>query len=224
MSSEPPPNPITTVFNVSAWIHDAVSSGSFNQALADTLYLSKTVASSAAGVITFSSGLSTPSFVKNNDSYTTTDLTSWNNYYFLSNIPTVGSSQQVLGYGVTPVVGSVITFYPDVNSPIALTAGFYNIQATFIFNLNSITGTNGRIAIAVTSNSATGDFDYATNGNFNNNIYKTRTGTLANADFPLVYSINFNASYSGFLYFKYQLQFTTALGTVVVNYMVTRIG
>lgn len=75
----------------------------------------------------------------------------------------------------------------------------------------------------MTNSSATGDFDYATNGNFNNNIYKTRTGTLANADFPLVYSVNFIAQYSGFLYFKYQLQFGVALGTVVVNYMVTKI-
>ena len=98
------------------------------------------------------------------------------------------------------------------------------MRLMFLFNLNSISGTNGRIAIAVTNNSATGDFDYATNGNFNNNIYRTRTGTLINADFPLVYSVNFNAAYSGFLYFKYQLQFAAASGTVVVNYMVTGIG
>jgi len=224
MSSERPPNPITTDFNLSAWIQSAVSSGSFNKALADTLYLSKTVADTASGIITFSSGLSTPSFVKNNEFYTTTDFTSWNNYFNLYNIPTIGSSQQVMGYGVAPVVNT-ITFYPQANAPIALSGGaLYNIQATFIFNLNSISGTNGRIAIAVTSNSAIGDFDYATNGNFNNNIYKTRTGTLANADFPLVYSVNFTAQYSGFLYFKYQIQFAVALGTVVVNYMVTRVG
>jgi len=224
MSSEPPPNPITTVFNLSAWIQSTVSSGSFNRALADTLYLSKTAADTAAGLITFSSGISIPSLYKNNDTYTTTDLASWNNYFNLYNILTVGSSQQVLGYGVTPVVNT-ITFYPQASSPIALSGGaLYNIQATFIFNLSSITGTNGRIAIAVTSNSATGDFDYATNGNFNNNIYKTRTGTLVNADFPLVYSVNFTAQYSGYLYFKYQLQFTSASGTVVVNYMVTRVG
>ena len=220
MSIENPPIYTGITYNSQFFVQDT----GFNQALADTLYISKTVASSAAGVITFNNSISAPSFIRNNEFYTTTDLTSWNNYFNLYNIPTIGSSQQVIGYGVAPVVNT-ITFYPDINTPIALSGGaLYNIQATFIFNLNSISGTNGRIAIAVTSNSATGDFDYATNGNFNNNIYKTRTGTLANADFPLVYSVNFTAQYSGFLYFKYQLQFAAALGTVVVNYMVTRVG
>jgi hypothetical protein len=224
MSSEPPPNPITNVFNVRDWIpRTTTSSGGLTEAEADALYLSKTTADTADGIITFSDSISVDSFIRDNNQYTTTDLTSWNNYFFLSNIPNIGSSQQVLGYGVAPVVGT-ITFYPQANEPIALTGGFYNIQATFIFNLNSISGTNGRIAIAVTDNNATGDFDPATNGNFNNNIYKTRTGTLVNADFPLVYSVNFNANYSGYLYFKYQLQFGSASGTVVVNYMVTRIG
>jgi hypothetical protein len=61
MSSEPPPNPITTNFNLSAWIQ-AVGSG-LSIALANTLYLSKTVASTAAGLITFSAGIKTNTIV-----------------------------------------------------------------------------------------------------------------------------------------------------------------
>jgi hypothetical protein len=224
MSSEPPPSPITNTFNLRAWIPRTTTSSGLTEAEADALYLSKTTADTADGIITFNDSISAGSLIRANNQYTSTDLTSWNNYFFVNDIPTIGSSHQVLGYGVAPVVGSVTTFYPQANEPIALLGGFYNIQATFIFNLNSITGTNGRIAIAVTDNNAAGDFDPATNGNFNNNIYKTRTGTLANADFPLVYSVNFNANYSGYLYFKYQLQFASASGTVIVNYMITRIG
>jgi hypothetical protein len=59
MSSEPPPNPITSSFNLSAWIQ-AVGSG-LSIALANTLYLSKTVASTAAGLITFTAGITTNS-------------------------------------------------------------------------------------------------------------------------------------------------------------------
>jgi len=61
MSSEPPPNPITSSFNLSAWIQ-AVGSG-LSITLANTLYLSKTVASTAAGLITFSAGIQTNTIV-----------------------------------------------------------------------------------------------------------------------------------------------------------------
>jgi hypothetical protein len=51
MSSEPPPNPITNTFNLRAWIHDVT--------LSSSAYLSKLVADTAAGVITFTSGIKT---------------------------------------------------------------------------------------------------------------------------------------------------------------------
>jgi hypothetical protein len=51
MSSEPPPNPITNTFNLRAWIQDVTSSSG--------AYISKLVADTAAGVITFTSGIKT---------------------------------------------------------------------------------------------------------------------------------------------------------------------
>lgn len=57
MSSEPPPNPITSTFNLRAWIQ-AVGSG-LSLATASTYFLSKRLADTAAGVITFSSGIKT---------------------------------------------------------------------------------------------------------------------------------------------------------------------
>ena len=105
---------------------------------------------------------------------------------------TVGSSYQLIGYAIVPTVGS-IAFYPAIDNPIGLYGGCYNIQATFQFNLSGINGTSGRIAVGVTNNPATGDWLFDTNGNFNNNIYKAHVGPLANGDFPLVYTINFNA-------------------------------
>ena len=53
--NEPPPNPITATFNVNAWIQ-SVSSG-LSLATANTLFLSKTIASTAQGVISFVSGI-----------------------------------------------------------------------------------------------------------------------------------------------------------------------
>jgi hypothetical protein len=57
MSSEPPPVPITDSFNLRAWIQNTVLS----LATANTLYLSKRIADTAQGIITFLSGIKTDS-------------------------------------------------------------------------------------------------------------------------------------------------------------------
>jgi hypothetical protein len=57
MSSEPPPNPITDSFNLRAWIQNTVLS----LATANTLYLSKRIADTAQGIITFLTGIKTDS-------------------------------------------------------------------------------------------------------------------------------------------------------------------
>jgi hypothetical protein len=61
MSSEPPPDPITSSFNLSAWIQ-AVGSG-LSLATASTYFLSKKVADTALGLITFSAGIKTNTIV-----------------------------------------------------------------------------------------------------------------------------------------------------------------
>jgi len=55
MSSEPPPNPITSTFNLRAWIQ-ATSTG-LSLATANTLYLSKKIADTCVGLITFTNGI-----------------------------------------------------------------------------------------------------------------------------------------------------------------------
>ena len=55
MSSEPPPNPITSTFNLRAWIQE-VGSG-LSLAIANGLYLSKKVADTCVGIITFTNGI-----------------------------------------------------------------------------------------------------------------------------------------------------------------------
>jgi len=57
MSSEPPPVPITDSFNLRAWIQNTVLS----LATANTLYLSKRIADTAQGIITFLTGIKTDS-------------------------------------------------------------------------------------------------------------------------------------------------------------------
>jgi hypothetical protein len=130
----------------------------------------------------------------------------------------IGNSYKLFGYDITPTLNA-IAFYPAVNTPIGLYLGFYNIQATF-----QLTGTasTGRMAFGVTTNSATGDWLYATNGNFVGNIEKTHIGTISGADLPLVFTLNFNAVCSGYLYFKYFIQSLT--GSLLMNYQITRLG
>ena len=222
MTAFTPPSPYFYGITYDKAFFNQTSSG-LTQAQANATYLKKSSADTATAIETFSAGIGTTSIIADRGTFTSTDLRSWNSYSFSINTSLVGGAYQVIGYGITPTVGS-ISFYPQANTPIILYSGFYNIQATFQFNLSAINGTSGRIAVGVTSNSASGDWDYATNGNFNNNIYKTHLGTLANADFPLVYSINFNAAYGGYLYFKYYIQLASASGSVVVNYMITRLG
>jgi hypothetical protein len=78
------------------------------------------------------------------------------------------------------------------------------------------------MAFGVTTNLATGDWLYATNGNFVGNIEKTHVGTVSGADLPLVFTLNFNAVCSGYLYFKYFIGSLT--GSLLMNYQITRLG
>ena len=222
MVSFSPPYPyFTGIIYDSAYFN---SSSSLTQAQANALYLKKSSPDTATAVETFNAGIITKGLLGDHAVLTATDLTTWNNFNVLfTDMTTVGTTYQLIGYAIAPTVGS-IAFYPAIDNPIGLSGGYYNIQATFQFNLSGINGTSGRIAVGVTNNPATGDWLFDTNGNFNNNIYKTHVGTLANGDFPLVYTINFNAIYGGYLYFKYYIQLASAAGSITVNYMITRIG
>ena len=131
----------------------------------------------------------------------------------------IGNNYKIYGYDLTPTLNA-IDFYPAVNTPIGLFLGFYNIQVTF-----KLTGTihnTGIMAFGVTTNSASGDRLYDTNGNFVNNIIKTQIPSVASL--PLVYTINFNTVYSGYLYFKYYIQASSFTGSLVMNYQITKLG
>ena len=222
MVSFSPPYPYFTGIIYDSAYFD--SSSSLTKAQANALYLKKSSPDTATAVETFNAGIITKGLLGDHAVLTATDLTTWNNFNVLfTDMTTVGTSYQLIGYAIIPTVGS-IAFYPAIDNPIGLLGGYYNIQATFQLNLSGINGTSGRIAVGVTNNPATGDWLFDTNGNFNNNIYKTHVGTLANGDFPLVYTINFNAIYGGYLYFKYYIQLASATGSITVNYMITRIG
>ena len=158
-----------------------------------------------------------------NLSQQTTSLASWNGVSSNIGPPNVGSSIQCLGYAITPTLGA-IAFYPQANAPIVISVpAVYNVQATFQFTFSSI-NTTGRIRCGVSTSSATGDWLYGSNGNFNNNIFSNHVGTISSADSPIVYSVNFTASLTGNLYLKYEIQAGSYTGSLITNYQVTRVG
>jgi len=158
-----------------------------------------------------------------NLSQQTTSLASWNGVSSNIGLPSVGTSIQCLGYAITPTHGAIM-FYPQASAPIVISVpALCNVQATFQFTFSSINST-GRIRVGVSTSSATGDWLYASNGNLNNNIFSNHIGTISSADSPLVYSVNFTAYLSGNLYLKYEIQAGAYTGSLIVNYMVTRVG
>jgi len=153
----------------------------------------------------------------------TTSLASWNGVSSNIGLPSAGTSIQCLGYAITPTLGA-IAFYPQANAPIVISVpALCNVQATFQFTFSSI-NTTGRIRVGVSTSSAAGDWLYVSNGNLNNNIFSNHVGTLAAADSPLVYSINFTAELTGNLYLKYEIQAGAYTGSLITNYQVTRLG
>ena len=139
--------------------------------------------------------------------------------FLFQDMTKIGNNFKLYGYDLTPTLNA-IDFYPAVNTPIGLFLGFYNIQVTFQLT-GTITGA-GIMAFAVTTDSASGSWLCDTNGNFLNNIIKTQIPSVASL--PLVYNINFNTVYSGYLYFKYYIQASSFTGSLVMNYSITKIG
>jgi hypothetical protein len=222
MGTYNPPSYYFTSIGFNPVFYQTSSSG-FTQAQANKLYLRKTTNDTATAVENFSAGVILSSIVSDRNDDTATDLSSWILKDVLyQDMTHVGNSYQLFGYTLTPTLNA-IDFYPQANTPIGIFQGFYNIQATFQLTGTAINST-GRLAFGVTSNSATGDWLYASNGNFNNNIVKTHVGTMSGADLPLVFTVNFTAYYAGYLYFKYYIQAGSITGSLLVNYYITRLG
>ena len=204
---------------------------------ASTNTLTSTIPSSTVNLYTTSTGYVTLGGATNllsivnaqltlntvNLSQQTTSLASWNGVSSNIGLPSVASSIQCLGYAITPTLGA-IAFYPQANAPIVISVpAVYNVQATFQFTFSSI-NTTGRIRCGVSTSSATGDWLYGSNGNFNNNIFSNHVGSISSGDSPIVYSVNFTASLTGNLYLKYEIQAGSYTGSLIVNYQITRVG
>lgn len=219
MNSNPPTYYFTGIgFNPA--FYQTSTTLSLNQT--NALYLKKT-GSTSTGLQMFNAGILSTSIVSDRNDDASVDLSSWILKDVLyQDMTHVGNSYQLFGYNITPTLNA-IAFYPQVNTPIGIFQGFYNIQATFQLTGTAINST-GKMAFGITSNSATGDWLYDTNGNLNNNIVKTHVGTMSGADLPLVFTINFTAYYAGYLYFKYYIQAGSITGSLLVNYYITRLG
>jgi hypothetical protein len=221
MGTYNPPNYYFSGIGFNPVFYQTSTSSSFTQAQANALYVKKT-GSVSTGNQQFT-GISSTSIISDHNGDDSIDLSGWILKDVLyQDMTHVGNSWTLYGFNISPVLNT-IAFYPQANTPIGLYLGFYNIQATFQLTGTAINST-GRLAFGVTTNSATGDWLYATNGNFVGNIEKTHVGTISGADLPLVFTLNFNAYYSGYLYFKYFIQAGSLTGSLLMNYQITRLG
>jgi len=121
MSSEPPPNPITSTFNLSAWIQ-AVGSG-LSLATASTYFLSKKLADTAIGLITFTGGISTNSITKygtgEHKIFADDTNTINSNYGEVNNVATFGQQAR------TAKLGASALNFVEVGKNMVATAGNY---------------------------------------------------------------------------------------------------
>ena len=222
MSSEPPPNPITKTFNLSAWIHDAVSSG-LTQAQADELYLSKVVDGLCGAIVTFTNGVEIWGIYGSRNTRTATNLTDWTAFNpAYENFVSVGSFYELNGFSITPVI-SGIQYYPQANRPIQLSSsGLYTITATVVLSASAISGA-GRFAFGVTTQNAAANWLPSTNGGLIGNL--TRTYLPTSIDTPIIMTVSFNIYQTTLtnMYFIYELQ-GTMTATLTVNFSITRLA
>lgn len=227
MSSEPPPNPITSVFNIRDWIRTTTtSSGGLTQAQADELYISKLVDSICYGAPLFVAGFETWKLYAASSTKTATNLTEWtDNNPFGENFNSIGNFYQLNGYSITPVTTTGIKYYPAASTPIQFPGAVYNIQATIVLSATAFTG-GGRFSFGVTTNPSATSWLPSSNGGYVGNLTRIHLPTsISAADLPIILSVNFNCEQTGGnLYFIYEIQGTLTTGSLIVNFNATRIG
>jgi hypothetical protein len=225
MSSQPPPNPITNVFNVRDWIQNVISSKGFTQEEADELYLSKLVDNLSIGIPTFSGGIETWKMYAPLSITTATDLASWiAGNPINQNFIAIGSFYQLNGYSIVPVTTAGIKYYPASSNPISFSSGVYNIHATIVLSASSISGA-GRFSFGVTTNASASSWLPSSNGGYVGNIIRVHLPTVASADLPIILSVNFTAEQTGSnLYFIYEIQGTITGGSLIVNLSASRVS